>query len=70
MKLTLAWRQLFHQRARLLAAIAGIVFAESLDEAVHCFEIRRFRTVDVGKGLWMGRQQVESGHESGQESRN
>ena len=27
MKLTLAWRQLFHQRARLLAAIAGIVFA-------------------------------------------
>lgn len=27
MKLALAWRQLFHQRARLLAAIAGIVFA-------------------------------------------
>jgi putative ABC transport system permease protein len=27
MKLPLAWRQLFHQRARLLAAIAGIVFA-------------------------------------------
>ena len=27
MKFTLAWRQLFHQQARLLAAIAGIVFA-------------------------------------------
>src|SRR5580692_152796 len=27
MKLALAWRQLFHQQARLLAAIAGIVFA-------------------------------------------
>src|ERR1700690_2786681 len=27
MKFTLAWRQLFYQQARLLAAIAGIVFA-------------------------------------------
>jgi putative ABC transport system permease protein len=27
MKFALAWRQLFHQQARLLAAIAGIVFA-------------------------------------------